>query len=72
MANEVKRTINDVGDAIKEGIHRGKADAEHETRTIAGDAMTPEEKAGSVVREGTENVKAGIDRAKRNVRDSMP
>lgn len=71
MANEIKRTIDDIGDAVKEGIHRGKADAEHDTRTVAGDVMTPQEKAESVVREGTENLKAGIDRTKRNVRDTL-
>jgi|GEM_PF-3130393 len=71
MANEVNRIVKDAGDAIKEGIHRGKADAEHDARTAMGDVMTPGEKAGSVAREVTEDTKAGIDRAKRNVRDSI-
>ncbi len=71
MANEVKKTIQDVGDAVKEGIHRGKADAEHDTRTIAGDVMTPSEKAGSVAREVSEDAKAEVDKAKRNIRDAF-
>jgi hypothetical protein len=70
MADEIKKTIKDVGDAFKEGIHRGNAAAEHDTRTVAGDVMTPEEKAGSVVREVSEEAKAGIDKAKRNIRDA--
>ena len=69
MANEIKKTIENIGDTIKEGVHRGNADAEHATRTEFGDVMTPGEKTESVIREGSEDVKAGIDRAKRNVRD---
>jgi hypothetical protein len=71
MANEVKRIVKDAGDAIKETVHRGKADAEHETRAEMGDLMTPSEKAGSVAREVSEDTKAEIDRAKRKMRDSI-
>jgi hypothetical protein len=70
MGNEIKKTIKDVGDAIKEGVHRGNAEAERETRAEFGDVMTPGEKTESVIREGSEDVKAGVDRAKRNVRDA--
>jgi hypothetical protein len=72
MANEIKRTVRDAGDAIKEGIHRGKAGAEHETRSEMGDVMTPGEKAGSMAREVSEETKAEIDKTKRKVRDSIP
>ncbi len=71
MANEIKKTIKDVGDAVKEGIHRGNADAEHDTRTVAGDVMTPGEKAGSIAREVSEEAKAEFDKTKRNVRDAF-
>jgi len=70
MANEIKKTIKNVRDAVKEGVHRGNADIEHENRQDSGDLMTPGEKAGSVGREVTENVKAGVDRAKRKARES--
>ena len=70
MADELNKMVKDVGDAVKEGIHRGKADAEHDTRTIAGDVMTPGEKAGSMAREVSEETKAEIDKAKRNMRDA--
>ena len=70
MADELNKMVKDVGDAVKEGIHRGKADAEHDTRTIAGDVMTPGEKAGSMAREVSEETKAEIDKAKRNIRDT--
>ena len=71
MANEVRKAIKDVRDAVKEGIHEGTADAERAKRTEFGDVMTPGEKAGSMAREATEETKAGIDKVKRNVRDSM-
>lgn len=70
MANEIKKTVKNVRDAVKEGVHRGTADAEHETREDFGDVMTPGEKAESMGREATENVKAGVDRAKRKIRES--
>ena len=34
-----------MGDAIKEGIHRGNAEAEHDVRSELGDEMTTGEKA---------------------------
>ena len=70
MANEIKKTIEDVRDAVKEGVHRGNAAAEHDVRSEAGDLMTPGEKAGSVAREIGETTKAEIDRTKRKVRDA--
>lgn len=70
MANEIKKTVQDVSDAIKEGAHRGNADAERETRADFGDVMTPGEKAGSMAREVSEKTKAEIDKTKRSVRDA--
>ncbi len=69
MANEIKRTIEDIGDAAKEGMHRGGAEIEHEKRAAFGDSMTTGEKVGSVVNETKENAKADIDKAKREIRD---
>lgn len=70
MANEVKKTVKNIRDAVKEGVHRGNADIERENREEYGDVMTPGEKAESMGREATEDVKAGVDRAKRKVRES--
>jgi hypothetical protein len=70
MANEVKKAIDNAVDATKEAIHRGNADAEREKRAIYGDVMTPGEHAESIGHEASENVKAGIDKAKRKVRDA--
>jgi hypothetical protein len=70
MGNEIKKTVKDVRDAVKEGVHRGNADVERDTRTEYGDVMTPGEKLDSVGREIKEETKAGIDRSKREIRDS--
>ena len=43
--------------------------AEHETRKDFGDVMTPREKVESVANEAGENVKAGVDKTKREIRD---
>ena len=70
MANEIKKTVKDVRDAVKEGVHQGNADVERQRRIENGDIMTPGEKAGSMAREASEETKAGVDRAKRNIRDA--
>ena len=70
MANELNKAVKDVRDAVKEGVHRGTAGAEHESRTEFGDVMTPGEKAGSMAREVSEETKAEIDKTKRNLRDA--
>lgn len=70
MGNEIKDTIKDARDAVKEGAHRGKAEIERERRAEHGDIMTPGEKAGSMAREATEEAKAEYDRTKRDVRDA--
>ncbi len=69
MADEIKKAVKDVRDAVKEGVHRGNADVERDRRSEHGEVMTPGEKAGSVAREISEETKAGVDRAKREVRD---
>lgn len=70
MGNEIKKTVKDIRDAVKEGVHKGNADAERENRAEHGDVMTPGEKAGSKAREVSEEVKAAFDRAKRKTRDA--
>ena len=60
----------DLHDAVKEEWHKGEADAEHAKRDAAGDAMTPGEYAGSMLNEAGSNAQAGIDRAKRDLRDA--
>jgi hypothetical protein len=69
MSNELEKMAKNVRDTVKEGIHNGEADAEHERRTEMGDVMTGGEKAESVAHEVSEKAKAGVDRLKRDARD---
>ena len=70
LMDGIKKTIDNVGDAINEATHKTNAEAEHATRDVAGDAMTPGEKLGSIANETKENVLGGIDHAKREVREN--
>jgi hypothetical protein len=66
-----KHAAADVKDAANEVKHRSEADAEKTKRDVAGDQLTPGEYAGSVVKESVSRTKAGVDQAKRNVRDGI-
>lgn len=66
---DLNKAVKDVGDAIKEGAHRGEAEGERMKRSTAGDVMTPGEKAGSMAHEISEEAKAEYDKTKRHVRD---
>ena len=70
LMDGIKKTVDNVADAISEAGHKTNAEAEHATRDAAGDAMTPGEKLGSMVNEGKENVLGGVDHAKRDVREN--
>ena len=69
MANELEKTAKNIGDAVKEGVHRGSAEAEREKRADFGETMTGGQKAESVVNEVEQEAKAGVDRLKRDVRN---
>ncbi|MBV9277751.1 MAG: hypothetical protein JOZ97_05900 [Candidatus Eremiobacteraeota bacterium] len=69
-ADAVEDTVKNVRDTVGEASHRSEADAEQEKRAIAGDAMTPGEKAESVVNEGKNRVQAEWDKTKRDVRNN--
>jgi len=69
MANKVKKVADSAKDAIREIGHRTTARLERLKRDVAGKKMTAGAKLKSVVREGVENTKAGIDKTKRLIRD---
>lgn len=66
---DLNKAVQDVGDALKEGAHRGEAEGERAKRSTVGDVMTPGEKAGSIANEVSEEAKAEWDKNKRNIRD---
>ncbi len=70
LMDGIKKAVDNVADAVSEAGHKTNAEAEHATRDVAGDAMTPGEKLGSVVNEGKENLLGGVDHAKRDVRSN--
>lgn len=70
MKNEFEKLGKDIKDSVKEGMHRGEAESERAKRATVGDVMTPGEKAESVAHEVSEDVKAGTDRVKRDLRDA--
>jgi len=67
MANEIDKTVKNVRDAVKEGVHRENAEIEREDRENYDDVMTPGEKTKSVGREAAEKTKAAVDHAKRKI-----
>jgi hypothetical protein len=69
VKNTVNRAVDDTKDALSETQHRGEAEGERAKRDVAGDAMTPGERVGSVVNEKVNETQAAIDKAKREARD---
>jgi len=68
-ADAVEDTVKNVRDTVNEASHRSEARAEEEKRRVAGDAMTPGEKAESALNEGKNRVQAEWDKTKRDVRN---
>jgi len=71
LLDGIKKTVDNAADALSEAGHKTNAEAEHASREVAGDTMTPGEKLGSVANEGKEDLLAGVDRTKRDVRDNV-
>ncbi len=67
-ADAVEDTVKNVRDTVNEASHRSEGDAEREKRRVAGDVMTPGEKAESLVNEGKNRAQAEWDKTKRDVR----
>ncbi len=64
VGNNLKAGAENIKDSLSAAAHKANADGEQAKRDVAGDQMKPGEYVGSVVRQGTETVKAGIDQAK--------
>jgi hypothetical protein len=69
VADAVKKTTDNVRDAVHEAAHRSSAEGEHVKRDALGNEMTPGEKAASALNEATHRVEAEIDAAKQRVRN---
>ena len=69
-ADAIKGTVEDARDRAHETKHRSAAEIERERRDIAGDELTPGEKAGSVANEAKHRAQAEVDAMKRELRDN--
>jgi hypothetical protein len=58
----------DASDVIDESKNRAQATGERAKRTVAGDSLTPTEQIGSHIKEAGHELKAGIDKASRELR----
>ena len=70
IERQIDKTVKNVRDGLDEAAHRTAAEGERTKRDLAGNEMTPGEKAKSVVNEAGHDVKANIDKTKRTVRDN--
>jgi hypothetical protein len=69
LKDDVSKATEDAKDLVSEGGHDAVARSEQAKRAIAGDDLTPAEVAGSKLNQGKNEIQAGVDRAKREIRD---
>ncbi|HEY8314741.1 MAG TPA: hypothetical protein VIG51_11305 [Candidatus Baltobacteraceae bacterium] len=67
-ADSVGDAAKNVRDGVREESHKAQAEGERQRRAETGDTMTTGQKVESVGNEAKNEVQAGIDRAKRDVR----
>jgi hypothetical protein len=70
IKDELHKVIDNAADALSEAGHKLNANTEQATRDAAGDEMTAGEKAKSILNQGKEDVLAGVDHAKQDVRNN--
>jgi hypothetical protein len=71
LGNKAKDAIDNVKDSVNEASHRSAADAEQAKRDLAGDQMTPGEKASSVLNQAKNTIQGDLDAAKREARKNL-
>jgi hypothetical protein len=65
----LKKAGENIKDAISEAGHRSAAEGEEAKRNVAGDVMSPADKAGSLLNETKESVLADVDKVKQDLRN---
>ena len=66
--DRVETLKNDTSDLLDEAKHRTQATGERVKRTVAGDHLTPGESIASHLKEAGHELKAGADKASRELR----
>ena len=70
LMDELGKVVDNVKDGLSEATHKSAADGEQAKRDIAGDALTPGEKLGSIANQAKESVLGNVDAAKQDVRNN--
>jgi hypothetical protein len=70
LKETITNAIDNVSDKLSEIGHNANAESEAAKRDVAGDALTPGEKIGSLANEGKERLLAGVDAAKQDARNA--
>jgi hypothetical protein len=68
VADHLKAGAENVKDAVNEKLHRGAAEAERTRRDVAGDELSPSDRAASVANEVKSRAQAEIDALKQSAR----
>jgi uncharacterized protein YjbJ (UPF0337 family) len=67
--DKVIDTVENVKDSASEALHRVAAQTEQQKRNLAGDSMTAEAKASSMINQAKQTVRGDIDAMKRDERN---
>jgi hypothetical protein len=68
LKDDTAKAVENTKDLLSEGGHDVVANAEQAKRDLVGDELTPDEVAGSKLNQAKNEVQAGVDRAKREIR----
>jgi hypothetical protein len=69
LKDDVANAVENTKDLLNEKRHDAAAGAEQAKRDIAGEELTPDEVAGSKLNQAKNEIQAGVDRAKREIRE---
>jgi hypothetical protein len=67
--DKVIDTVENIKDSASEELHRIAAQTEQQKRNLAGDSMTTEAKASSMINQAKQTVRGDIDAMKRDERN---
>jgi F0F1-type ATP synthase membrane subunit b/b' len=68
LKDDTTKALENAKDRLSEGGHDAVANAEQAKRDLVGDELTPDEVAGSKLNQAKNEIQAGVDRAKREIR----
>jgi hypothetical protein len=69
VIDKVAQTADNVTDAASEFVHRTAAEAEQQKRILAGDSMSTDAKASSMLNEAKQTAQGDVEAMKRTERN---